>query len=454
MESKDRKRPNIILMNCDDLGYGDVGCYGSKVNKTPAIDYLAEHGTKLTDFYMASPVCSPSRGAMMTGCYPPRIGFDNFDGEWVLFPGQGVGLSKKETTIAEVLKQSGYRTKIIGKWHCGDQEEFLPTNHGFDEYYGLPYSNDMGIQAGGVIRTPLPLLKDKEVIEEQPDQRTITERYVERAKIFLRENRNRPFFLYFAHMHVHLPLYAGAEFVKKSENGDFGACVSAIDWSVRALLEELRYLGLEEDTMIVFTSDNGGRGDHGGSNAPLRGKKGTTWEGGQRVPCIFYWPGKIPVRTSNELVTSLDFFKTFARIAGVEYQEKQKMDGMDLTDFLFHGAKSPREWFFYYIKGDLEAVRNSRWKLHVSKEKKTVQLLYDLKLDLAETENLYDRYPEIVKELKEQLDACRRELGDTATGVKGKEVRDIGRVENPKPLTEYDANHPYVVMMYDREEIG
>lgn len=454
MELKAKRKPNIILMNCDDLGYGDVGCYGSKVNKTPTIDYLAEHGTKLTDFYMASPVCSPSRGGMMTGCYPPRIGFDSFEGEWVLFPGQSVGLSKEETTVAEVLKQAGYKTKLIGKWHCGDQEEFLPANHGFDEYYGLPYSNDMGRQVTREYNPPLPLISGKEVIEEQPDQRTITERYVEKAKVFIRENKDKPFFLYFAHMHVHLPLYAGAEFLRKSGNGDFGACVEAIDWSLRVILEELRKLDLEKDTLVIFTSDNGGRGDHGGSNGFLRGKKGTTWEGGQRVPCIFYWPEHIPVRESDELVTSLEFFKTFAHLAGADFKEEKKIDGLDMTDFLLNGDKSPRENFFYYIKGNLEAVRNDRWKLHVAKDGEKTKLLYNLKENPEETCNVYEQYPEIVQELEKELESCRQKLGDTVTGVKGTEVRPIGRVKNPKPLTEYDENHPYVVMMYDREEIG
>ena len=454
MESKDNRKPNIILINCDDLGYGDLGCYGSKVNKTPAIDYLAEHGLKMTDFYMASPVCSPSRGAMLTGCYPPRIGFESFEGEWVLFPGQGVGLSREETTIADVLKGAGYRTKIIGKWHCGDQEEFLPQQHGFEEYYGLPYSNDMGRQVSREDNPPLPLIQGNEVIEEQPDQRTLTERYVEKAKEFIRRNKNEKFFLYLAHMHVHLPLYAGAEFAKKSENGDFGACVEAIDWSVRVILWELRKWKLEENTLIVFTSDNGGRGDHGGSNGPLKGKKGTTWEGGQRVPCIFYWKDHISPGVSRELTTSLDFFRTFAHIAGGRIQEEKKIDSLDLTELLLEGKASPRKVFYYYIKGDLEAVRDSRWKLHVAKNGKAVQLLYEIAEDPGEKENLYEKYPEVVKRLECTLHVCREELGDTVRGIKGKAVRPIGRVDDPKPLTEYDENSPYVVMMYDRDEIG
>ncbi len=454
MESRVDKRPNIILINCDDLGYGDLGCYGSKVNRTPAIDYLAQNGLRLTDFYMASPVCSPSRGAMLTGCYPPRIGFESFEGEWVLFPGQGVGLSKEETTFADVLKSVGYRTKIIGKWHCGDQPEFLPLEHGFDEYYGLPYSNDMGRQITREDNPPLPLLSGKDIIEEQPDQRNLTERYAEKAREFIKENRGNSFFLYLAHMHVHLPLYAGAEFVKKSCNGDYGACVEAIDWSVKVILWELRKWGLEENTLIVFTSDNGGRGDHGGSNGPLRGKKGTTWEGGQRVPCIFYWKNHIVPRVSHDLVSSLDFFRTFGKLAGANYQPEKKTDGLDLTDFLLNGEKSPRKLFYYYLMGNLEAVRNEQWKLHVAKEGKPVKLLYHISQDMGEAINVYQEYPEEAEKLEKAAAECRRELGDSVTGIKGREVRSIGRVENPRPLTQYDVNHPYVVMMYDREEVG
>ncbi len=449
------RKLNVVLMNCDDLGYGDLGCYGSRLNHTPAIDYLAEHGMRFTDFYAASPVCSPSRGGMLTGCYPPRIGFGSFDGEWVLFPGQGVGLHPAETTIADVLRGAGYRTKIVGKWHCGDQEEFLPLNHGFDEYYGLPYSNDMGRQVTREDNPPLPLLDGNEVIEEQPDQRSLTERYVEQAVKFIRTNRENPFFLYFAHMHVHLPLYTSEEFVKRSENGDYGACVACIDWAARCVLEELRRNHLEENTLFIFTSDNGGRGDHGGSNQPLRGSKGTTWEGGQRVPCIFYWPGHIPGHSvCSGLASNMDFLPTLMHLCGAKTPLANQIDGVDLSEVLLEGKSSPRKEFFYYIRENLEAVRAGNWKLHVAKDGKPVRLLYDLEHDVSESRNLYEEYPEIAAELSRKIEECRKDLGDAVTQTAGENVRPIGRVENPHPLTEYREDHPYIVMMYDKEEIG
>ena len=262
-------QPNIILINCDDLGYGDLGCYGSQINQSPYLDQMAAEGIRFTDFYMASPVCSPSRGAMLTGCYPPRIGFAEFDGNWVLFPGDALGLNPEENTIASLLKKQEYATKIVGKWHCGDQKEFLPTRHGFDSYYGIPYSNDMGIQSEKDTHPPLPLLLDEQVIQAQPDQASVTERYVEESVRFIRTNREQPFFLYFAHMYVHLPIYPPDRFIRESNNGRYGAAVQAIDWSVGVLLHELKQLGLDQNTLVIFTSDNGSRArGEGGSNCP------------------------------------------------------------------------------------------------------------------------------------------------------------------------------------------
>lgn len=471
-------KPNIVLINCDDLGYGDLGCYGSKKNDTPALDKLAEEGAKFTDFYMASPVCSPSRGAMMTGCYPPRIGFGDFHGEIVLFPGFDIGLNPKETTLPRMLKNAGYNTLHVGKWHCGDQEEFLPTNHGFDDYYGLPYSNDMAISEKNQSFPPLPLLDGTDVIEQQPDQRSLTERYTERSIRFIRDNAESPFFLYLGHMHVHLPLYAPEVFEKKSRNGEYGACVMAIDWSTAAIVEALKKYGVYENTLIIFTSDNGSRNDFGESNGVLRGTKRETYEGGQRVPFIVHWKGKVEPTVSSELVTALDLLPSLATIAGGKLDQNQMIDGIDLSDLLLGKTKkSKRTTFFYYLCNTLEAARFGKWKLHVAKPavsrlseeeskdpskipapvidvSQAVCELYDLENDPSESVNLYEQNPEVVSKIMEQIQACRIDIGDAFTGIKGKNNRPIGRVAHARPLTHYDENHPYIMAMYDKNEVG
>ncbi|MDA1138458.1 MAG: sulfatase [Planctomycetota bacterium] len=450
-------RPNIILINCDDLGYGDLGCYGSRVNKTPSLDRMAEEGMRFTDFYQASAVCSPSRGAMLTGCYPRRIGFGSFDGRWVLFPGQSVGLSQNEKTVASVLRENGYATMLVGKWHCGDQPEFLPTRHGFDHYYGIPYSNDMGRQVGREHYPPLPLMDDDEVIQEQPDQTSITERYVERSVRFIRENKDRPFFLYLAHMYVHLPLYAPERFLRQSENGPYGAAVECIDWAASVLLDEIKVLGLDENTLIVFTSDNGSRGkDEGGSNAPLRGGKGTTWEGGQRLPCIMRWPGKIPAATEcNGMALSMDFLPTFAELAGCDLPDDRIIDGKSITPLMAgEEATTQHDAFFYYFKDDIQAVRSGNWKLHIRRRDDEVAELYDLEADIGETENVHDMHPDVVKDLLSKIQACREDIGDGAAGVEGANCRPVGRVENADTLTHYNPDHPYIISMYDIEDAG
>ncbi len=452
-------RPNIILINCDDLGYGDLGCYGSTRNSTPALDRMAAEGVRFTDFYMASPVCSPSRGAMMTGCYPKRIGFSTFDdGAWVLFPGHHSGLSEKETTVATLLKGQGYATKLVGKWHCGDQPEFLPTRHGFDSYYGLPYSNDMGRQGGRTKYPPLPLIRDEEGIQEQPSQTGLTERYVEECVRFLREEKDGPFFLYFAHMYVHLPIYTPKRFTKESKNGRYGAAVACVDWSVSVLLDELKRLGLDENTLVLFTSDNGSRArDEGGSNDPLRGTKGTTFEGGQRLPLVARWPGRIPAGTTcNALATSMDFLPTFAHLAGAEAPTDRIIDGVDIATHLFDPANATdaHESFCYYMRDNLEAVRSGPWKLFVSRANEPITELYNLAEDVGETTDVSGQHPEEVARLQGLADAAREDLGDAVTGREGANCRPCGWVDDPKPLTDYDESHPYIEAMYDLTEAG
>ncbi|MCK9478132.1 MAG: sulfatase [Firmicutes bacterium] len=455
-----KNKPNIVLINCDDLGYGDLGCYGSSLNRTPVIDKLAKEGVRFTDFYAGSSVCSPSRGAMLTGCYPKRIGFASFEGRCVLFPGQGIGLNPSETTIATMLKAEGYQTKLIGKWHCGDQEQFMPLNHGFDEYYGLPYSNDMGRQAGGnPDYPPLPLIENDDVLEEQPDQSSLTVRYTEQSVKFIRKNKDRPFFLYLAHMHVHLPLYIPQCFADKSQNGDYGAAVECVDWSTGVILHELEKLGLDNNTLVIFTSDNGARGDYGGSNAPLRGRKGTSWEGGYRVPCIIRWKGKINPAICNSLVASMEFLPTIAAITGAQLPKNQ-IDGYDISRSLMCGGEYPRETMLYYNRENLEAIRYKSWKLHINHSNKynnsneQAVELYNLETDVGETTDIANERPEIVEELKALLDYHRNDLGDSFVNIKGENIRDIGKVENPTMLTEYDENHPYIIAMYDKSDRG
>lgn len=452
-------RPSIVLINCDDLGYGDLGCYGSPVNRTPAIDRLADEGLRLTDFYVASPVCSPSRGALMTGSLPPRIGFDSFEGFPVLFPGMGVGLAPGEQTIATALRDAGYTTAMIGKWHCGDQPDFLPTRHGFDHYLGLPYSNDMGRQAvDGVIgpNPPLPLLAGDEVIEQQPLMEALTERYTAEAVRLLRQYRDQPFFLYLAHLHPHLPHLTAERFARDSQNGPYGAAVEYVDWSTAVILAELDRLGMAEDTIVIFTSDNGSRvNGEGGSNDPLRGTKRTNFDGGVRVPCLVRWPGRIPAgSTSAEVTSAMDLLPTLAGIAGAELADDRVRDGHDVAGIWLdpEHATSPHTVLPYYWTDRLEAVRVGRWKLHVHRHEPAdgeVSELYDLVADPGETIDRADQHPEVVAELMVHVEQVRQRCGDALTGHPGRDRRAVGRVDDPRPLTRYDPDHPYLVAAYD-----
>lgn len=400
---------------------------------------------------------------MLTGCHPRRIGFDTFEGKGVLFPGQGVGLSPSELTFARLLKTHGYATQAVGKWHCGDQPEFLPTRHGFDHYYGLPYSNDMGRQVGGrEDGPPLPLLRDEVVIQAQPDQASLTERYLEEAVRFIRRNQSVPFLLYFAHMYVHLPLYVPQRFAATARNGRYGAAVACIDWVMGVLLHELERLGIEERTLVLFTSDNGSRCDFGLSNGRLRGGKGTTWEGGMRLPLIARWPGRIPAgRVCRELATGMDLCPTFAGLAGGTPPADVPIDGRDITPLLLcePGAASPHRQFFYYFGSHLDAVRAGPWKLFVGRhgwnEGVTgLRELYHLEADPGETTDVAADHSGVVRDLEQRLEVCRADLGDATAGAPGAGCRPIGRVRDPKTLTAFDPACPYYMAEYDLAEIG
>lgn len=467
-----------MLINCDDLGYGDLGCYGSQLHDTPALDALAADGALFTDFYMASPVCSPSRAAMLTGSYPTRIGFggEPMNHMPVLFPGQGVGLHPDEVTIASMLSEVGYATLAVGKWHCGDQPDFLPTNHGFDEWFGLPYSNDMGrqvladgqptleelnerIAAAGldfeVKWPPLPLMDGTELIECQPDQASLTRRYVERSTRFITDHVDQPFFLYLAHMYVHVPIYVEDHFHEQSRNGAYGAAVASIDWATEVILEELERHGLTDDTIVIFTSDNGALApgpDGAGSNAPLRAAKGTTWEGGQRVPCLVRWPGQIePGVRVTDMASALDLLPTLGSITGAPVPVDRVIDGTDISPLVGLDGPSvdPDRSFFYIAGANIEAVRIGRWKLHVRKGRAEMAELYDLERDIGETTDVAADHPDIVANLTAAIDAGRIDLGDQAAGISGARTRPIGRVDNPVTLSSVDPTDAATMAEYD-----
>jgi len=448
------KRPNIVLINCDDLGYGDIGCYGSPCNDTPHVDRMAREGVRFSNFYMVSSVCSASRAGMLTGSYPPRVGID-----WVLFPGDSCGLNPSEITIARLLKDAGYRTKLVGKWHCGDQPEFLPTNHGFDEYFGIPYSNDMGMQAkkdgSRNANPPLPLLRGDRVVQEQPDQAAITERYVDECLQFMDHDGDEPFFLYLAHLYVHTPLFIADQFMAGSKNGKYGGAVAAIDWATGAIMDALRERGLDQNTLVIFTSDNGGT--RRARNAPLRGTKGTCWEGGQRVPCIMRWPGMIePGRETSGIAASIDLYSTLAKLGGGDVPTDRAVDGVDISAVILKGEESPRDTFIYHSFNHLQAVRKGPWKLFTCRKgfpkseiEADLKELYNLDDDVGETTNVYEQHPDVVAELSAILDEAREDLGDLATDTMGAGIRTPGHVENARPLTEYSDDHPYIVALYD-----
>jgi len=431
------RSPNFVIVYVDDLGYGDLGPFGSKTHRTPAIDRMAEQGMRLTDFYSTCSVCTPSRSSVMTGCYPRRVNMHvDEKNRCVLFTASRKGLHPDEVTIADLLKTKGYATACIGKWHLGDHPKFMPTSQGFDEYFGIPYSNDMHTR-----QVPLPLVRNLTVIEAPLRQDTVTERYTKEAIRFIKANKDRPFFLYLPHTAVHLPLHPGAAFKGKSKDGAYGDWVEEVDWSMDELFQTLQAEGIDQNTLVVLTSDNGSQ--KAGSNLPLRGGKGRTDEGGMRMPCIIRYPGKIPAgSSSSEITATIDLLPTFARLAGAVLPERV-IDGRDIWPILSrqNGAKSPHEAFYYYQMDQLQAVRSGPWKLFVPMEAKkrnwgkpegkTELKLFNLAQDIHEDNNVADAHPEVVARLLALAEKARQELGDGDRPGKGQ--RPAGWVDQPSP---------------------
>jgi arylsulfatase A len=414
------RKPNFVVFLIDDLGYGDIEPFGSKLNRTPNLTRMASEGKRLTSFYAAAPVCSPTRAALMTGCYPRRVGLES--GSWfvVLMPGDELGIGADEITLPEILKSAGYATGCIGKWHLGDQPEFLPTRNGFDYYYGLPYSNDMWSDYDTRWSfPPLPLMRNDAVIGEvttTADQARLTGDYTEETVRFIERNKDRPFFLYVPHSMVHWPHAASEPFMEQAGRDPYKAAVEEIDWSTGRIMQALRRLGLEENTLFIFTSDNGA--NNAGSNLPLRGGKGSLWEGGMRVPTIAWWPGQVPAGTAcGEITSVMDFYPTFAGLAGAELPKDRIFDGKDMSGLLRGepGARSGYE-AFYYRTG---AVRSGDWKYFADGR------LYNLKHDISETEEAASRNPEIALRMERLLERAEEDFNNPAN------CRPAGRAEAP-----------------------
>lgn len=452
--------PNIVVIFMDDLGYADIGAFGAKGYETPNLDRLAKEGTKFTSFYAAQAVCSASRAALLTGCYPNRIGITG-----ALMPHAKIGLNPEETTLAEICKSKGYATGVVGKWHLGDELRFLPTRHGFDEFFGLPYSNDMtpdgkphGIEGARNDYPPLPLIDGEAIACPRVTDAVhdnLTTLCTERATNFIRRHKDKPFFLYMPHAMVHVPLYVSEKFRGKSKRGLFGDVMMEVDWSVGEILKTLKDSGVDDHTLVVFTSDNGPWlrfGDHAGSAAPLREGKGTSWDGGVREPTLMRWPGKIPAgRSCDAPLMTIDLLPTVAGLIGAELPQR-KIDGLDIAPVMFGKSNtSPHDvLYFYYHANDLEALRSGHWKIELPRKYqaldgqpagtggkgtayKSVRIekpqLYDLNADPGQTRDLAESQPDVLQRLLQLADQARADLGDGLTGAKGPGRRNPGRID-------------------------
>ena len=436
-------KPNFVIIFADDQGYGDLGCFGSEKIKTPHIDRIAKEGRRFTNFMVASPVCTPSRAALLTGCYPKRVGMH----QHVLFPSSKKGLNPSEHTIADHLKSQGYATACFGKWHLGHHPETLPRQNGFDVYLGIPYSNDMNHpdnkgkpkvssddlwrdQSSAVKLWNTPLVENEEIVELPVDQRTVTRRYTDRAVNFIKEHKDGPFFVYLPHSMPHIPLYVPEDAYDPDPQNAYTCVIEHIDAEVGRVMDTIREQGLSENTYVIYTSDNGPWlqfKNHGGSAGPLRDGKGTTFEGGQRVPCVMWGPGRIPAGTvCDQLMGTIDMLPTIAAITGEPLPKEKKIDGMDLSHLLMgkEGPTNRDEFIHYTSQGQLEGIRQGKWKLLVKKPRRnrnnknakatTTTFLFDLASDLGEQKNLASDHPDIVAKLQKRMMELDQEITSNA----------------------------------------
>lgn len=443
--------PNVVIIFVDDMGYGDLSCYGAVGYQTPNLDRMASEGMKFTDFYVGQAVCSASRAALLTGCYPVRVSILG-----ALSPESKIGISDHEILLPQLLKKRGYATALYGKWHLGDSPQFLPTRHGFDEYFGLPYSNDMLPKPGRPNYPQLPLVENEKVVQRNPDQSQLTTWYTEHAISFISRHKDGPFFLEVAHNMPHVPLHVSSKFAGKTERGLYGDVLEEIDWSVAQILGAIKSNGLEDNTLVIFTSDNGPwllYGDHAGSAEPLREGKATSFDGGVRECCIMRWPGKIPAgKVCREMAWSMDILPTVTKLCGTQAPTDRIIDGRDIWPLMSgqSGAKTPHDAYYVYWGRELQAIRSGNWKLHLPHDYvhpdppghggkpgryatlKIGEALYDLESDPGEKHDLASQNPDIVKRLEAIAQNARDDLGDSRTKDRGKNVREPGRLANPR----------------------